>query len=195
VKKRLPVLLFAILATLALAACGSSESDEDKIVDVIETGATSTDPADCEGLQTINFMEQGNEGEGQKAVEECEEDAEDETGNPDSVEVSDVEIDGSEATATVAIAGGSFDGQALVFNVAEEDGDWKLNEIESFATLDREKLVAAFEEGLAEAEPPVEEELAACVIEGVEESSDSELEGLVLDGPEGFVELAEECTE
>jgi ABC-type glycerol-3-phosphate transport system substrate-binding protein len=195
VKKRLPVLLFAILAALALTACGSSESDEDKIVNVIETGSTSTDPADCEALQTLNFMEQGNEGEGKEAVKECEEDATDETGNPDSVDVSEVEIEGSEASAVVAVNGGSFDGQVLAFNLVEEEGGWKLNEIEAFVTLDREKLIAAFEEGLAEAEPPVEEELAACVIEGTEEISNSELEELVLGGPEGFVELAEECTE
>ena len=193
--KKLLLPIFVLAAALALVACGSSESDEDKIVSLIEKGSTSTDPADCEALQTVNFMEQGNEGEGKEAVEECEEDAKDESGTPDSVEVSEVEIEGSEATANAAIKGGSFDGQTVIFNLVEEDGDWKLNEIEGFAKLDREKLIGAFEESLEEAKPPVEEELAECVIEGTEESSDSELEELVLGGPEGFAELAEECVE
>ena len=99
-----------------------------------------------------------------------------------------------QATATVAITGGSFDGQVLVFNVAEEDGDWKLNEIESFKKLDSEKLIAAFEEQLEEAKD-VEPELAGCVIETLEEGSDSELEELVLGGSSGFAEIAEECVE
>ena len=189
-----PALVFLLISAFALAACGSSESDEDKIVSVIETGVVSTDPADCEAKQTVNFMEQGNEGEGEEAVEECEEDAEDETGNPESVEVSEVEVEGSEATADAAIKGGSFDGQTVIFSLAEEEGDWKMNEIEGFAKFDREKLIAGFEEQLAEAEG-VEPELAECIVETSEESSDSELEELALGGPEGFTELAEFCSE
>ena len=49
-------------AALALAACGSSESDEDKIASVIETAATSTDPAGCKEAQTLAFMEQATRG-------------------------------------------------------------------------------------------------------------------------------------
>jgi hypothetical protein len=39
-----------------MVACGGGESDEEKIVDVIETSATSSDPAACKELATLNFM-------------------------------------------------------------------------------------------------------------------------------------------
>jgi ABC-type glycerol-3-phosphate transport system substrate-binding protein len=194
IKRLLLPTLFLGLAALALAACGSGESDEDKIVNAIETSSTSTDPADCKALLTVAFMEQTNSGEGKEAVEECEEDANDTSGNPDSVEVSEVEVQGSEATADATFNGGNFDGQTLILNLKEEDGDWKLNEIEGFEGLDREKLIGALESNFEESEE-VEPELAECVIEGFEEESDSELEETILSGSEGVEEVAEECVE
>jgi ABC-type glycerol-3-phosphate transport system substrate-binding protein len=192
--KRLLLPVLTITAGLALAACGSSESDEDKIAGVIETSATSTDPADCEAKLTVAFMEQSNEGEGKKAVEECEEEAKDPTGNPDSVDVTEVEVSGSEATANTAFTGGGLDGQTVVIGLVEEEGGWKLNEIASFVNLDRGKLIGAFESSLEESREG-QPELGECVIEGFEEESDSELEETVLSGSEGVVEIAEECTE
>ncbi len=192
--KRLLLLVLALaLGALAIASCGSSESDEGKIVSAIETGATSTNPADCEATSTVAFMEQSNEGEGKKAVEECEKDAEAPTGNPESVDVTEVEVSGSEATANATFKGGTFDGQTIVISLVEEEGNWKLNEIESFAKLDREKLIGAFKSSLEEAKE-VKPGLGECVIESLEEESDSELEEAILNGPEGIVEIAEECS-
>jgi hypothetical protein len=192
--KKLFLPVFVVAAALAIVACGSSESDEDKITSLIETSATSTDPADCTKLTTQNFMEQGSGAEGKEAVEDCEKEAEEGKGNPESVDVEGVEVEGEEATATVAFHGGGLDGQTLVVNVVEEEGEWKVNELESFASLNRGKLTSALEEALEE-EKEIEPELAECVMEGVEESSNSELEGLILNGPEGLVEIAEECSE
>jgi hypothetical protein len=189
-----PAFVYLVASALALAACGSSENEEEKIVNAIETAATSTDPTDCEATETIKFMEQNSDKEGKEALANCEEEASDPTNNPESVDVEEVEIEGEEATATVAFAGGSFDGQTLIIDVVKEDGDWKLNEVESFKTLDRQTLVGELERGFEE-EKDIEPELAECVIEGVEESSDAELEELVLGGPEGFVQIAEECTQ
>ena len=190
---RFIVAMLVLAGALALAACGSSESDEDKITSAIETTATSTDPAICEEAETLAFVEQSKSGEGKEAVEECEESTEEGKGNPDSVAVSEVEVEGEEASAAVAFTGGSFDGQAFYINLVEEEGDWKLDEIESFKSLNREKLIAAFEGSFEESE--VEPELAECVIEVAEELSDSELEEVVLTGSEGGEELAEECVE
>jgi ABC-type glycerol-3-phosphate transport system substrate-binding protein len=189
-----PALACLIASALALAACGSSENEEEKIVNAIETAATSSDPADCEATQTIKFMEQTSDKEGKEALENCEEEAGEHKNDPESVDVEEVEIEGEEATATVAFTGGSFDGQTLILNVVKEERDWKLNEAEGFKKLDRQKLIGEFERGFEE-EKNIEPELAECVIEGVEESSDSEVEELVLGGPEGFVEIAEECTQ
>jgi hypothetical protein len=194
--KRLFLLVIALaFAALAVAGCGgSSESDEDKIVSVVETSALSTDPADCKATQTVAFMEQANEGEGKKAVEECEENADDTSGTPDSVVVSKVDVADSAATADVAFTGGSFDGQTVVLGLVEEGGDWKLDEIKSFAKLDREKLIGAFETSIEETEE-LAPELGECLVEGFEAASDSELEDAILNGPEGVVQIAEECTE
>jgi len=184
----LPTLLLA-LAAFALAACGDSESDEDKLVDVIETSATSTDPADCKELLTVGFLEQVEGSEGQEAIEECEEDAEDEQGNPDSVEVTEVEVDGSAATANAAFEGGDFDGQTINIGLVEQDGDWKLDQIEEFVVFDRQGILASLEEGLEESGNP---ELGECVLEELGEYSDEELEEAIL---EGFAEAVEEAVE
>ena len=191
-KKRLLLPVFAIVAALALIACGSSESDEDKIVNVIETSAVSTDPASCEEFSTQAFMEQSTSASGKEAVEKCEEDAEETNGDPKEVTVDEVEVEGSGATADVAFVGGNLGGQAVTVALVEEEGDWKLDRIESFVKFDKGKLLGALTEGFEESE--VEAPLAECIVEALEESSDEELEELVLSGgEEGFVELAEEC--
>jgi hypothetical protein len=180
-------------AALVLSACGGGEGDEDKIASAIETLATSTDPADCVALSTLAFMEQTESEEGKAAEKACEEDAEEPSGDPDSVTVSEVEVDGAAATANVAFVGGNLDGQTLTIGLVEEDGDWKLDQLESFAEFDKAKLVAAFDEGLTES-GELEEALASCMVEELEASSNEELEELVLSGsPEGFIALAESC--
>jgi hypothetical protein len=189
----LSAFLLLIASALALGACGSSESDEDRIVGVIETAATSEDPAVCTETQTRAFMEQTSSGEGEGAVEECEEEAKEGKNQPDSVDVGKVEVEGSEATAKVAFHGGSFDGQTVIVDLVEEGGDWKLDKVERFVNLDREKLIGSFEKGFEES-GEIEPSVAECLIEGVEGFSDSELEDLVLGRAEAIDGLAEECT-
>ncbi|HWB68713.1 MAG TPA: hypothetical protein VG518_01925 [Solirubrobacterales bacterium] len=180
-----------LLAALALAACGSGESDEEKIVDVIETASTSTDPASCTEFLTQTFVDQVETGEGAAAVKECEEDAADGSGNPDSVDVAEVEVDGSNATADVTFHGGDLGGQALTLALAKEDGDWKLDEIQRFVKFDRAKIDASFEEALESAEGIDTE----CILEGLSEYSDGELEEAILGSElEELIEVAaNEC--
>jgi ABC-type glycerol-3-phosphate transport system substrate-binding protein len=193
-RHKLLIPLFVLALALGLAACGSSESDEDKIVDVIETSATSDDPASCTELITQTFLDQIEDGEGAAALKECEEDAADTSDNPDSVEVTEVEVDGTAATANVAFAGGGFDGQTLTIALVDEDGDWKLDEITGFAEFDQAALVQSFEDQLAEEEGAIDPEIGACIIESLEELEQEEFEELLLGGSsEGFVELAESC--
>jgi ABC-type glycerol-3-phosphate transport system substrate-binding protein len=190
-KLLIPAFIFAL--ALGLAACGSSESDEDKIVDVIETSATSDDPASCTELVTQTFLDQVEEGEGKAALKECEEDAEDTSDNPDSVEVTEVEVDGSNATADAAFTGGGFDGQTLAIALVDDGGDWKLDEITGFAKFDQAKLVQTFQEQFEEGES-IEPEITACIVESLEELEQAEFEELLLSGsPEGLIELAEAC--
>ncbi len=190
----LPVLVLA--SAFALAACGgSSESDEDKITDVITTSATSTDPANCGALETQAFMEQQSGGsKGKEAVKECEEEAKDPSGNPKEVTVTNVKVDGSGASADVAFVGGNFDGQKVNVALIEEDGDWKLDQIESFIKFDKEALVTGFEEGFKDAELTGGQE--QCIAEALRGATDEELENLILSGEEEqFLELVAACVE
>lgn len=189
----LPAIVLLAVSAFALAACGSGESDEDKITSAIENAATGSDPAVCTEDQTAAFLEQTNGNEGNKAVEECEEEAENgETA--ESVEVSEVEVDGEEATATVAITGSTLDGQTLVVGLVKEEGDWKLNEAVEFKNFDREALIEQFRTKLGE-QKEVKAEIAECIDEGIEEAKDEELEGLILEGAAtGLVEIFEECS-
>ncbi|HEX6601744.1 MAG TPA: hypothetical protein VF030_03815 [Solirubrobacterales bacterium] len=189
----LPLALLALV--FGLVACGGGgDSDEDKVVEVIETSATSSDPADCKELSTHAFLEQTELEEGAAAVESCEESAEDTSDDPDSVEVSEVEVDGSEATANVAFTGGSFDGQTLTVALVEEGGNWKLNEVTGFAEFDQEKLASAFEEAF-ESEEDVSPEFASCFAEVIRDVSKEEAEEIMIGGEsQPIVEIIEGCS-
>lgn len=183
------------MAAFGISACGDSESDEEKIASVIEDSATLSDPADCEALNTIAFLEQSEFEEGEEAVKSCEEDAEDTSGDPETVTVSEVKINGSSATAEAALVGGTFDGQTIEIGVVEEDGDWKVNQFESFVVFDREKLLAGFEQSIEEeSEGGEEDEVTSCILDEFEAASDEELEEAIL-SPDAFIELAEGCIE
>ena len=182
-----------VAAALFFAACGGSESDEDKIVEAIEASATSTDPADCKAVNTQAFLEQSEFEEGKEAVESCEDSADDGEGKPEEVTVSEVEVDGSTATAQAAIVGGSFDGQTLSIGLVEEDGDWKVDEWQSFVVFNKGRLLASLESTLSEeAEGGEDEEASTCLLEEMEAASDEEVEEAVLQ-PDAFVELVEGC--
>ncbi|MGH2986495.1 MAG: hypothetical protein ACRDLO_07405, partial [Solirubrobacterales bacterium] len=113
-KLRLTAMLAATLAvSLALGACGGDDDDgggeeEDAITEVIETSVTSTDPAKCTRVETQAFLEQTNFSVGDEAVRDCEEDAADTADDPDSVDVENIEVDGSDARADATFTGGGF---------------------------------------------------------------------------------------
>ncbi len=195
-KRRLVLPLLLIVSALALAACGSSgNSDESQIEEAIETSATSNDPASCKKLSTQQFMEQTTRSEGSEAVKECEKQASDETG-AEAAAVSNVEVEGSKATADVALTGGSFDGQTVEVALVKESDQWKLDELTGFAKFDKAKLIEAFETSLAEPSSEVSKSLASCLVESFEAGSQEEFEELLLSGSaEGLEELAEACSQ
>jgi hypothetical protein len=190
----LPLALLALV--FGLAACGGGDSDEDKVVEVIETSATSSDPADCKELATQAFLEQTELEQGSAAVKSCEESAEETEGDPKSVDVSEVEVDGSAATADVAFTGGNFDGQTLSVALVEEDGDWKMDEITGFAEFDQEKLADTFAESLQNGEDALDPQLATCFAEVIRELPKAEAEEVVIGGSsDPIVEIIEGCSE
>lgn len=194
--KKIYLPLFLLVCAFGLIACGGGgDSDEDKVAEVIETSATSEDPADCEALATQAFMEQTEARKGTVAVEHCEENNEDDEDAPDSVEVSNIEIDGSRATAEAEFIGGdSITGQTLSLALVEEDGDWKLDEITGFAEFDQEALAELFEEAVLEEAGGRLQPIARCIGDGIRELSRLEAEELVIGGSERpLTEVIEPC--
>jgi len=179
---------------LALSACGGGESNEAQIISAIETSATSTDPADCEALATLGFMEQTEFEEGQDAQKACEDEAEDGSNNPDSVTVTNVNVsvNGSSATADAAFDGGNLDQQTVTVGLVEEGGAWKLDELQRFVVFDREPLLESIREDISEEAGGEGEELEVCLVEELEEASDEKFEEAVL-SLDAFVALAEGC--
>jgi hypothetical protein len=182
------------VSAFAISACGGGGgNDEGQIEEAIESSATSSSPSDCTELQTLAFTEQTTSNEGAEAVKECETEAK-EGNEADSVAVTNVEVNGSEATADAAFTGSSFDGQTLGIALVKDGDQWKLDEVTGFTKLDKAKLVEALATQF-ESNNEVEVELATCIEEGFEEASQSEIEELLLSGSsEPIEELAEECS-
>jgi hypothetical protein len=192
-KRSLVLICLLIVPALVLAACGSGGGEEGTIEEVIETSATSTDPADCKELSTQQFMEQIAQAEGAEAVKTCEKEASEETGAK-SASVSNIEVDGSEATAEVALTGGGLDGQSVEVALVKQGDQWKLNEITGFTKFDQAKVVETLEKGFDEPSSEISKSVASCIVKSFEEAPRAEFEEALLStSSEGFEEIAGDC--
>lgn len=180
-------LTLLVAAPLVLGACGSDDNggseDEDQITDVITTSVTSTDPADCTKLQTQQFLEQSNFSTGQEAVTDCEDDAADTADDPDSVEVSDVEVDGDTATANVAFSGGGFDGSTVTVALVKDGDQWQLNEITDIPELNADAFKQAFADRIP-SEESIPPQIATCITDQINQASEEQIKQTLLGGTE-----------
>jgi hypothetical protein len=190
--RRLGLPLAVLASALALAACGSSESDEEKVVEAITTSVKGHDPAQCEGLSTLAFMEQSTDGKGAEAVKACEAEKAETGDDPNTVKVTAVKVGGAKASADVSFSGGSLDGQKVEVTLVEEDGEWKLDRIERFVDFDRRKLIAVFERNFGES-GEITPKLSSCLLGGLQAKSDEELEEIVLEDREALFEIVVGC--
>jgi hypothetical protein len=192
-KHRLVLACLLVVSAVALAACGSGNSDESQIEEAVETSATSTDPADCTKLATQTFVEQTTQSEGAEAVKACEKEASEETGAK-SAAVSNIEVDGSKATADAALTGGGLDGQEVEVALVKEGDQWKLDEIPGFTKFDQAKVIETLERELAKPSNEVSKSDAACITKSFEEAPAAEFEEALLSpSSEGFEEIAGGC--
>jgi hypothetical protein len=192
-KRRLAIACLLILSALALAACGSGESDESQIEEAVETSATSTDPADCKKLSTQQFMEQTAQTGGAEAVKACEREASEKKGAK-SASVSNVEVDGSKATADVALTGGGLDGQSLEVALVKEGDQWKLDELTGFVKFDEAKVISTFEKGFGKPSDEKSKRIVSCIIESFEKAPQAKFEDALLSpSTNGLEELAGDC--
>lgn len=194
-KRTLVPLALLVLAALTLTACGGGGSDEDKIVETIETAATTTDPSNCTELQTRRFNEQNNQMQGKAATKACEEQAEAGEEQAEGADVSNVSVNDEKATAEVEFEGGPLGSQTLDVALVQEDGDWKLDQVEGFARYDGKALGEEFEAEFRENPEGVSAAQAKCIAGKIAALSEPDAEELFFGGSsEPIIALAESCT-
>ena len=197
----LTLLMICFALPLSIAACGGDDDDdgggggdEDAITEAIQTSATSTEAADCSTYQTEAFASQleitfGDE----TGLESCEANASDTSGDPDSVDVADVAVNGTTATASATFNGGAFDGSTFSVSLVKEGDQWKLDSLDDVTGIDLEAFQTALDESLA-ADPEVAPEAAQCVADQVATlTADDIYDVLVNDNDRLFADALAPC--
>jgi hypothetical protein len=184
--------VLAVLATIVLASCGGGKSDGDKITDVITQTATTTSKENCTQLETQRFVEQSTFETGPAAIKSCE--TQDSGSNADSVDVSNVQVSGDNATADVAVKGSTFDGQTLKISLVKDGDQWKMEHIDDFVNFDQQALAEGLKKSLTEGANPLSASQAACFASGFENASPSAAKLVILSGkPAALVPLLKRC--
>lgn len=142
--------------------------------------ALLSDPEDCETLQTERFLRQTQKKQGRGNLEQCIAETEKGDEAADSIAVTEVEVEGTTASADAAFSGGDLDGQTLSIELVEDDGEWMLDRITGFAEFNREGLTAAFRQDVEESSEELGAEATACLTDRIESASDEELEEIIL---------------
>jgi ABC-type glycerol-3-phosphate transport system substrate-binding protein len=194
IKRLLVPLALLALAALAVTACGGGGSSaEDEVTEVIEQAATTKDPSNCTELQTLRFTEQNTGEEGKAAIKSCEESAKEEE-QAEEAKVSNVSVNGEEATAEAEFIGGSLGSQTLAVALVEEDGDWKLDQIEGFANYNGKALEETFLKRFEESPEGLSKQQYTCIAEGIGKATTAEAEAMFLSGSSTKIEeLAKGC--
>jgi hypothetical protein len=167
------VLLIAFLGSRLIAPSDSAEIEE-----AITTVATSKDPGFCDAFLTQAYLEQMTGVKAPYADELCEEAAR--LDAADAVDVTDVDVNGDEATATATYSGSSLDGSSLVVRLVRSDGDWKLDRKLRVEFLNRAGLERGYREVLVSPDYRFSEAGASCVIAETRQLTDAELADSVL---------------
>jgi hypothetical protein len=181
--RSLVLALLVLGLPLVFAACGGGSDDEGDITDVIQTSVKSTDPGDCTKLETTRFVEQTEFSTGQDAIKECQDDASDTSDDPDSVNVTDIKVDGDNATANVAFVGGSFGGSTLTVALIKDGDQWKLDRITDIVSLDLAAFKQSFSDRLA-ASGDVPAQLKTCIDQAIQGASEDQIKQALLGGTE-----------
>ncbi len=192
--KRLASLsLLVIAVAIGLTACGAGGDETATVEEVIETAATSKDPVDCKKLQTQGFMEQTSHQSGSAAVSQCEEEAKQGAG-AEKVAVSNVAIDGSDATAEVKLQGGNLTGQTIEVALVDDGDQWKMDKVVKFTKYDQASLIDFFSKEFKKSSSGISPKLASCLLGVFEKSSQAEVEDLFISGSsKALEEAAESC--
>jgi len=190
---RAGIALLVLALSLTLTACGGGSDDEGDITDVIQTSVRSTDPADCTQLATQQFVNQTEFSTGAQAIKECQDDAADTSDDPDSVQVTDITVDGDNATANVAFSGGSFGGSTLSLALVKDADQWKLDKIADIVNLDVTTFKRSFADRL-NASGDVPAQVKTCITQAIQGASEDQIKQALLGGTEqDLVTLFSQC--
>jgi hypothetical protein len=194
IKRLLVPLALLVLAALAVTACGGGGSSaEDEVTEVIEQAATTKDPSNRTELQTLRFTEQNTGEKGKAAIKSCEESAKEEE-QAEEAKVSNVSVNGEKATAEAEFIGGSLSSQTLAIALIQQEGDWKLDQIEGFANYDGKALEETFLKRFEESSEGLSKKQYTCIAEGIGKASTAEAEAMFLSGSSTKIEeLAKGC--
>jgi hypothetical protein len=168
-RRRPAALALCLAAVLAAGACGGG-GDEDEITGVLETGFTTTDAkVRCEQSLSAGLVERiyGDTAACRKIEgEDAKNDA-----RATSVDVSDIEIDGDRATATIKLDGGLRSGATGPIALTSSGGDWRIDDL-GVAFL-RSQLQAAMKH-----DNELDERIRTCLGEKMLELPDREFRAL-----------------
>ncbi|MEZ5077945.1 MAG: hypothetical protein R2725_10920 [Solirubrobacterales bacterium] len=115
-------------------------------------------------------------------------------GDAKRLDVSAIDVKGRRATAEVAFAGGGLDGQALALSLVRKDGQWDLDRIVGFATLDADALAESIERRFEAASGDLAADQVECLGDAIRDAPRREVETLLLGDSEAeFLEFAEAC--
>lgn len=189
---RFTALCLTLLAGALLAACsgddpggGTEPVPEEEIQALLDRSFTASTEDDCVEIYTERAVEQVAQTDGDPVVE-CEENYDPES-DADSIEVSDLAVDGASATVTVASEGGVLDGTNVSLALVDDEG-WKIDQIDDIVIEDRTAFTKAADEALQEFEgAEVTKKQSGCIKRYItEDVTDEELERAILEGDNGF---------
>jgi hypothetical protein len=180
-----------------LAACGpgreEAPGDKGEIADVVERVSTSTDPEDCTRLQTLVYVEQHNFSTEDDALADCRESAREPGDDPDSVRVTNVEVDGDTASADVTYEGGALDGSTFTLGLVLEDRQWKVDRTTDIPEMNVDAFRRALVERLAEL-GEVAPSVQRCISDSLKQAEEEQVTAAILGGTgESLSTLFIEC--
>jgi hypothetical protein len=183
IARRFGLPVAALFSSLAIVACGGGGGNDNssQITDVIQSSATSTDPADCTKLETQQFVEQTELASGQAALQQCQKSAADTSDNPSSVDVTDVKSSGNTGSANITFHGGSFDGSTLSVSLTKDGDQWKLDKITDIPTFNLAGLVQALSAKLS-SQGNIPPQFASCIVQSFNNAGADQVKSVILSG-------------